>query len=161
MRRLITVGITNEWLTICQLSTIWKTKIRSLKIINECFLTIVLECRAGDVSTKGLDAITGTNVCSLTLHGVYIPSCLPMNFVRPDAGAGASRRYISATLTYKRTHAKLSDTNGNRIILTILKNAMFIKPFYSIRILQFSILVPIIDWTLQNFHFLSTNVISV
>ena len=44
-----------------------------------------------------------------------------------------------ATLTYKRarTHAKQSDTNGNRIIFSILKIGMLIKLFYSIRFHNF------------------------
>lgn len=81
-----------------------------------------------DFNTKGLDAITGTNVCSLTLHGVYIPACLPMNFVRPDVGAGASLRYIFAALR-SLTNVPVRRLN-NQILMEIKLSKQFEDSVY-------------------------------
>lgn len=79
-------------LHVCnKILTNWKTL--NYGSCNCCGLNVMsyLTILSVKKDSKGLDEDTGCKgVCSVTLHGVYIPACLPMNFVRP---ASASRRF--------------------------------------------------------------------
>lgn len=44
----------------------------------------------GSESWDAATGASGAGVCSVTLHGVYIPACLPMNFVPMQAHPGDS-----------------------------------------------------------------------
>lgn len=54
-------------------------------------LTMIGYCRVV-VSWDAARDAGGAGVCSVTLHGVYIPACLPMNFVPMQAHPGDSSR---------------------------------------------------------------------